>query len=175
METPNTIVIHAAGHPAFAVQRAGFPLDHPYVEQCWTSMLGPSGVLFLRRMPELWRQGTTVGVEVEALARSLGLGAAKGRRSAMWRTMDRLCNMRFAQWGGEQELEVYTEVRPLTARQLERVPELVRDTHERLLGEHLDRLATPLATPQPPVAGVTDLTRRLDRLQQRSLTHELTR
>jgi hypothetical protein len=162
METPTTIVIHAAGNPSFAVRQAGFPLDHPYLERCWTPLMGPSGILLLRRMPDLWRRGTSVGIEVEDLARSLGLGSAKGRRSAIWRTMDRVTQMRFGTWTGEQELEIYTEVRPLGPRQLERVPDAVRDVHHTLLGAHLDGLAA--ATPMAPAV---DLTRRLDALQHR--------
>ena len=162
METPTTIVIHATGNPSHAVRQAGFPLDHPYLERCWTPLMGPSGVLLLRRMPELWRRGTSVGIEVEELARSLGLGSAKGRRSAIWRTMDRVANMRFGAWSGAQELEIYTEVRPLGPRQLERVPEAVQEVHHDLLGTHLDQLAA--AARVPPAL---DLTRRLDALEHR--------
>jgi hypothetical protein len=174
METPNTIVIHATGHPDLAVRRAGFPLDHPYVERCWTSALGPSGVLLLRRMPELFRQGTSVGVDVEPLARSLGLGAGRGRRGAIWRTMDRLCQMRFAEWSSPQELEVYTEVRPLGGRLLDRAPDGVRVAHDTLLAEHLDRLAAPerLTVVRP----ASTLARRLDHLQHATPSaHELAR
>ena len=162
METPTTIVIHAAGNPSHPVRQAGFPLDHPYLERCWTPLMGPSGILLLRRMPELWRRGTSVGIEVEDLGRSLGLGSGKGRRSAIWRTMDRVTQMRFGTWSGPQELEIYTEVRPLGPRQLERVPEAVREVHDHLLGAHLDQLAA--AARVPPAV---DLTRRLDALQHR--------
>ena len=32
------------------LERVGIPLDHPYIERVYCSVLGPSSVLFLRRV-----------------------------------------------------------------------------------------------------------------------------
>lgn len=164
MNEPNLLVMHAAGHPTPAVHRAGFPLDHPYVERCWAPILGPSSVLLLRRIPDLWKQSPTIAVPLDDLARSLGLGAGTGRNSPMWKTVERIVHFRFAAWSGECELDVYTEAPPLGARQLERVPESTKARHEQLLGQHLDGLAAA-STVTRLDSRPARLSDRLDRLQ----------
>lgn len=153
-------------HPDPVVERAGFPLDHPYLERCWAPAMGPSAVLFLRRLPELWRQQAPAVVDVDELARSFGLGAAQGAHSRFGRSLERVLQARFAEWTVPGEgLAVYTEVRPLGERLLDRVPDSTRRAHDRLLAEHLDRLAQP--QPPPDASSVVaDITARLDRLQQ---------
>jgi hypothetical protein len=155
--TNHLLVVHATGHPVAAVHRVGFPLDHPYVERCWAPVLGPSSVLLLRRMPELFRASPDPVVPLDELGRSLGLGGT-GEHSAIRRTLDRLVQFRFASWAGPGELDVYTEVPPLGPRHLDRVPESTRRVHDALLATHLDALAAP-----PP--RTEDLLARLDRLQ----------
>lgn len=153
-------------HPDHVVARAGLPLDHPYLEQCWAPALGPSAVLLLRRLPELWHHQAPAELDVDAFARSLGLGAARGANSRFARTLERVVQARFAEWTVPGEtLAVYAEVRPLGIYALERVPASTRDAHERLLGEHLDRLAQPQPPPETRSV-VADITARLDRLQQ---------
>jgi hypothetical protein len=160
--------IAARNHPDPVVARAGFPLDHAYLERCWVTALGPSAVLLLRRLPELWRQQAPAVVDVDGFARSLGLGAAQGGNSRFGRTLERVVQARFAEWTVPGEtLTVYAEVRPLGERVLDRVPASTREVHDRLLREHLDRLAQP----QPPSetsAVVADINSRLDRLQEPS-------
>ena len=158
--------IAAHNHPDPVVARAGFPLDHPYLERCWAPALGPSSVLLLRRLPELWRQQAPAEVDVDAFARSLGLGAARGANSRFSKTLERVVDARFAEWAVPGEtLAVYAEVRPLGERALDRVPTSTREAHHRLLSEHLDRLAQPQPPPETS-AVVADITARLDRLQQ---------
>src|SRR4051812_22956249 len=56
------------------LDRVGFPLDHPYIERVYCSVLGPSSVLFLRRAGELFAEhpeGTRL--DLVDLSRSLGL------------------------------------------------------------------------------------------------------
>ena len=139
--TPEVLDLHAVPHPAAPVRQAGFPLDHPYLEECWTPIIGPSSVLLLRRCPLLWREAAPARVGVEDLARQLGLGAGTGRSSPIWHTIERVVRFRFAATGPPGELQVYTEVPPVPARQLDRLPSWCRREHERLLGQHLDRLA----------------------------------
>jgi hypothetical protein len=73
METPASLEVHPAPHPRLGVHRAGFPLDNPYLEQCWIPVLGPSSVLLLRRVPWLWRDATPAEVDVAELGAQLGL------------------------------------------------------------------------------------------------------
>lgn len=158
MEPLPSLRLHAVPHPSAPVRRAGFALDHPYLEQCWAPIVGPTSVLLLRRMPMLWREGLSVEVDPAELAASLGLGTGTGRNSPLVRTLDRLERFGFAQQRILGDLEVFTEVAPVADRQLDRLPAWSRQRHQVLLGAHLDRLAAPAATPPAP----TDVAARLN-------------
>lgn len=141
MEAPvNHLVFHATPHPDARVHRAGFDLDSAYLERCWLPIVGPSSVLMLRRMPQLWERGSSVAVPVDELANALGLGGATGRHSPVMRTVDRLVRFRFAAWSSPSELDVYTEAAPLPHRYVDRLPASVRETHDQLLERHLQQL-----------------------------------
>ena len=135
---PTVLVFQAVRHPSPQVHHMGLQLDEPYVERCWTPILGPTAVLLLRRLPVLWLQSPTIGVRVDELAASLGVGRADGKTSPLMRAIGRLVHMRFAVSSGDREIDVYTEVRPLGSRQLARVPDGVRLLHERLLAARLE-------------------------------------
>src|SRR5437764_3571118 len=115
---PDAIDLHADPHPLAAVRQAGFPLDHPYLEQCWTPVVGPSSVLLLRHCAWLWRDAMPLRIPVEALAAELGLGKGTSRNSPIWRTIDRLVRFGFATLREPAELRIYTEVPPLAPRHL---------------------------------------------------------
>jgi hypothetical protein len=166
--TPEVIDLHPVPHPVATVRRAGFPLDHPYLEHCWTPLIGPSSVLLLRRCAWLWREAAPARIPTEELAGQLGLGKGTGRNSPVWHTVERIVRFRFAAMASPGELHVYTEVPPVAARQLERLPAWCRNEHERLLGQHLDGLArsagqaaAPPGSPPPPHVRMAQ---RLDRL-----------
>lgn len=166
--TPEVLDLHAVPHPVAPVRRAGFPLDHPYLEHCWTGALGPTSVLLLRRCAWLWREATPAQVPLEDLAAQLGLGKGTARNSPVWHTVERLVRFRFAAMASPGELHVYTEIPPVPARQLERMPAWCRAEHERLLGHQLDGLArsagqAPLVPNEAPPAHVR-MAQHLDRL-----------
>ena len=165
--TPEVLDLHAVPHPVASVQQAGFPLDHAYLEQCWTPVIGPSSVLLLRRCAWLWRDATPARVAAEDLAAQLGLGHGTGRHSPVWRTVELVARFRFATMASPGELHVYTEVPPVPDRQLDRLPAWCRKQHERLLGQHLDGLArsagqsvsVPAEGPPAPVRMAANLQR----------------
>jgi hypothetical protein len=164
--------IAATANPNHLVERMGFDLSHPYLEQCWAPVIGPSAVCFLRRVPALWAEGEPASIHVDELARSIGLGSKTGRRSTFAGTLDRIVNARFAEWRIPGEaLDVYLQVRPVPEQRLERVPEWCARAHGRLLASHLDGLASqggPNKSAPTPRAPAVDLAARLDRLQQPS-------
>lgn len=167
METPAELEIHPAPYPSLEVHRAGFPLDHPYLEQCWTPILGPSSVLLLRRTAELWRDAIPATVETTELAAQLGLGKGRGRNSPITKTLDRLVRFRFAGWAAPDVLDVYSEVRPLRTRDLHRVPDWTAARHDELLTSHLDQLRDraqdgPAIPPRGPLDDAAAMARRLD-------------
>lgn len=159
----------AAGHPDPRVHHAGFNLDHPYLEQCWAPILGPSGVAVLRRLPMLWAEGEPARIGAADLARSLGLGRGTGANSRLQHTLERTTRFGLSTWiEPGRTLRVYTEVPPLEPHRLARLPEWSRRAHDRLLTNHIDQLTrTPTARPPTPPT----LTERLDRLQRPPAPH----
>ena len=134
------------------LDRVGFPLDHPYVEQVWLSVVGPTSVLALRNLGRrLEASPDGVTVDLVELSRSLGLQAKDsvelGRNSQLGRTIERLVQFRFAAWLSEDRLGVHRKVPAVSAHRVERLPESVQSDHHVLLAEHLDGLARRAATP----------------------------
>jgi hypothetical protein len=125
------------------LERVGFPLEDPYLEEVYASVLGPSSVLFLRRAGRLLADHPDgVNLDVVDLSRSLGLGARPdtrdvGRNSPLRRTMDRLVRFRMASWRDDDRLAVHTKVPALERHRVARLPETVQTAHHRLLTDHL--------------------------------------
>lgn len=171
---PEVLDLHAVPHPSGPVRQAGFPLDHPYLEHCWTPVVGPSSVLLLRRCTWLWRDATPARIPTEELAGLLGLGKGTGSNSAIWHTIERIARFRFAAIPTPGEVQVYTEVPPVPAHQLDRLPRWCRTEHDRLLGQHLDALAQS-AGQAAPVKGAPPpphvrMAQRLERLTNQAST-----
>ena len=146
----------------------GFDIGNPYVEQCWSAVVGPSATLLMRRLPHLWQAQVPAQIEAGELSRSLGLGAGAGQNSRLVATMGRLARFGLARPSGPDldSLDVYLEVSPLQPRQLERLPEWTRAAHERLFGAHIEGFAG-VAEHRTAVAEAVD---RLDMLR-RSAAH----
>lgn len=142
MNDDQILTIHAVPHRNPQVQRVGVPLDHPYVEQCWAPILGPSSVLVLRRVAVLWEHADPAEVPISELARSIGLGKGTGPNSPIRHTLDRLERHGFLRRGHDGLVTVATTVGPVSERQMDRLPEWSRQRHEVLWGRHLDSLAT---------------------------------
>ena len=125
------------------LDRVGFPLDHPYIERVYCSVLGPTSVLLLRRAGELFAEHPRgVSVDVVDLSRSLGLGVRAdaddvGRNSPLRRTMDRLERFHMARWTSEDRLGIHPKVPALAKHQLARLAEPVQTLHHRLVTDHL--------------------------------------
>ncbi len=159
----NHIELHALPHPDPRIRRLGFELNDPYVEQCWGAVVGPSAVSILRRLPVLWTEREPAHVASDDFARSLGLGGGTGQNGRLHRTLDRLTRFGLAEWlDAEGTLGIYTDVAPLSARQVAQLPDWTRTSHERLLDSHLDSLASA----NNLSAKAAEVTARLDRLQQ---------
>lgn len=138
MERDRDLVFTPVNHPDPRVRQVGFDLTDTYVEQCWSAVVGPSATLLLRRLPELWRHQAPAELPAGEFSQSLGLGAGTGPNSRLASTMDRLVRFGLARPDRAGGLDVFLEVPPLQPRQLERVPEWTRSTHERLFTAHLE-------------------------------------
>ncbi|WP_346926402.1 hypothetical protein [uncultured Arthrobacter sp.] len=128
------------------LERVGFPLDHPYIERVYCSVLGPSSVLLLRRAGQLFAEHPEgLRVDLVDLSRSLGLGVRPdaddlGLHAPLRRTMDRLVRFRTAAWRSDDRLAVHAKLPALERHRVARLPEPVQAAHHRLLTDHLDGL-----------------------------------
>lgn len=162
MERDQILRFTPVDHPDSRVQRVGFDLSDPYLEQCWAAVVGPSSTMLLRRMPVLWVAQVPAEIGASELSQSLGLGVGVGERSRLANTLNRLVQFGLAKQAPDGAgLDLYRHVAPLSTRQLDRVPQWTRDTHERLLDTHLEQF-DDLAHHQSNVASITA---RLDRIQ----------
>jgi hypothetical protein len=121
-------VIDAVGHD---------PRSH-YVEEYWLSILGPSTVWLLRRMAtglEASPGGFTM--PLSDTAKALGLGNKGGRHSPFMRALGRVCQFDLGQLQDEGTLAVRRKLPPLNRRQVEHLPEMLRDAHQRWQDEQL--------------------------------------
>jgi hypothetical protein len=151
-------------HPDVRVRRVGFALDHPYVERCWAGMLGPSSVLVLRRLPELWAEAMPAEVGVDDFARSLGLGRSTGGwQSRIWRSFERLRRFQLATPVEGGTVGVFAQVPPVPERLLHRLPAWSRGEHDRLVAVHLEGLVG-----EPRGGLAHQVVTRLDDLHHRS-------
>ena len=128
------------------LERVGFPLDHPYVERVYCSVLGPSSVLLLRRAGELFVEHPEgARVDLVDLSRSLGLGVRAdaddvGHNAPLRRTMERLVRFRMAAWRDEDRLGIHPKLPALERHRVARLAEPVQAAHHRLLTDHLNGL-----------------------------------
>lgn len=130
------------------LDRVGFPLDHPYVENVWLPVLGPTSVLLLRRVGVLFDEHPNgARVDVVELAQSFGIGPRDGareevgRHSPMRRTLDRIVQFKLGAWLAEDRLGIHTKVPAVSRAAAERLPASVRVLHDQILDDHLGRLA----------------------------------
>lgn len=139
------------------LDRVGFPLDHPYVERVYCSVLGPTSVLMLRQFGELLAENPRgVSIDLVDLSRSLGVGPRAtdgevGRNAPVRRTMDRLVQFRLATWLGEDRLGVLTKVPAVSRHHAERLCGPVQVAHERLLTDHLGAVVARAEGREPAV------------------------
>jgi len=120
--------ISALEDPVLA--QLGFDPRSDYVERYWLSILGPSAVLFLRRVASAFEeQPEGFDLDLVAWAQELGVGAKGGKLSPMWRTLDRLCRFGLATRNGPN-LAMHRHLPPLTRRQIERLPAHLQIEHQ---------------------------------------------
>lgn len=112
--------------PVPARQGAPHGLRSAYVEQCWTTVLGPTSVALLRMLPAMWTEQAPAHVDELELARALGQGKSERVREVA----ERLAHFGHASWDPTARLlQVQVALPPLTPGQLSRAPEWVRARH----------------------------------------------
>lgn len=102
-----------------------------YVERFWLGVVGPSVVFLVRRLArglEEHPHGFTVSLP--DTARAIGLSPGLSRSAPISKTIERACMFGLMRRDGDDGIEVRTQLPPLNARQLRRLPLAVRNSHE---------------------------------------------
>jgi hypothetical protein len=129
--------------PDQVLDKLGHDPRSVYVERFWLPILGPSCLLLIRRLAaELERDPEGVDIETASLAREMGIGMKGGRHGPLWRAVERACRFGGARRNGER-LAVRRRLPPLTARQIERLPESLRAAHDAWSQERLQHSRRP--------------------------------
>jgi hypothetical protein len=128
-----TVLVHADIDPDLAT--TGFPLLHPYLEQVWLPVIGPSTVLALRSIGRsLGTDLTPFELHLPTLAAELGLGSGTGPNSVVQRTIARIIRFGHARVIDPATLEVAALIRPVTESQVSRLPQSIQATHQLMTG-----------------------------------------
>lgn len=135
------------------IDQLGHDPRSAYVERFWLGILGPSTTWLLRSLAHrLDAEPHGFALDLAETARTLGLGTKGGQQSPFMRALARSCQFGLAHPVDTQTLAVRRRLPPLSRRQVERLPDSLRDEHA---GWH-DRAV--------PATSVTDLRTRAKRL-----------
>jgi hypothetical protein len=145
MDEDTMVTITRVEHPKASVRLCELAAGGDYFQRLWLPVAGPSVVALVNRSQDLTqRAGGQADIRVKDLARALGIPGRtpKGRtpsdpnvfrkNSVLLRTLDRTHLMGLGRVHvGARSLQfvVYNQVAPLRARQVDRLPEFLRQEH----------------------------------------------
>jgi hypothetical protein len=128
-DRPGTLYVRPWPDPV--LDRHGHDPRDTYTERFWLPLLGPSAVLLARQLADRFdRHPDGFAVTAEEAARSLGLGAPAGRRSAFHRTIERLAQFHVVHLDGADGLLARRRLPGLSRTQVGRLPATVQEAHE---------------------------------------------
>ena len=124
--------------PDEVIDNLGFDPRSWYVETYWLGVLGPSTTWLLRRLAT-GLESSPSGFELDLAdtARQLGLGDKGGRNSPFVRSLARVVQFELAQFDEKGVFAVRRKIPPLNRRQINRLPESLRASHQQYLEEQL--------------------------------------
>jgi hypothetical protein len=115
--------------PDPVIDEIGHDPRSQYAELYWLPVLGPSTTWLLRRFASyLDDEPHGVRLQIEDLARRLGIGERTGPNGPFARSIKRCVDFQMAQWQGST-LAVRTHLPPLARRHLRRLPESLQAEH----------------------------------------------
>lgn len=117
--------------PDPVIDEHGHDVCSAYVEQFWLPILGPTTLLFLRRVAR-GLDDHPEGFDLPLLdtARALGLGVRGGRNAPFLRAISRSMTFNLSRYTGTSGLEIRRRVPPLNRSKLERLPPALLDEHQ---------------------------------------------
>jgi hypothetical protein len=115
------------------VDDSGFDPRSRYVETFWLGVLGPTATWLVRRLVAgLERSPTGYELDLEATARSMGLGFHPGKNSPFARALDR-CVMFGVAHQTDDGFAVRRRMPPVSMRHLRRMPAELSSSHDQWL------------------------------------------
>jgi hypothetical protein len=127
--------------PDSVIDEVGHDPRSAYVERFWLGVLGPSSVVFLRRLAaELESSPSGFTLPLEETARTLGLGMRGGRNSPFLRTISRCAQFHLLHFD-ERTATILARrtLPPLTRGQVTKLPDALQQ-------QHVDWQANPAST-----------------------------
>ncbi|HUC36400.1 MAG TPA: hypothetical protein VMR97_04690 [Acidimicrobiales bacterium] len=113
-----------------------------YVETFWLALLGPTSTWLVRRLVSGFDSAPSgYEIDLDDLARALGVGGVAGRNSPFERAVTRCERFGLARRCGEAELAVRRRLPPLPRRYLVRLPLSLQELHASWCDEQRDRAA----------------------------------
>jgi hypothetical protein len=127
-----TDVLTVRPWPDSVLDQVGHDPRSPYVERFWLGVLGPSSVVFLRRLAaELEQQPSGFDLHLAETAMTLGLGMKGGRNSPFLRTIGRCAQFHLVHLDeADRVLLARRKLPPLTRGQVTRLPEPLQSQHQ---------------------------------------------
>lgn len=128
-DAPQTLTVRP--WPDSVLDQVGHDPRSPYVERFWLGVLGPSSVVFLRKLAaELEAHPAGFELPLAETARTLGLGMKGGRNSPFVRTINRCMQFRLVHLdGNDGVLLARRKLPPLSRGQVTRLPEPLQLEH----------------------------------------------
>lgn len=119
-----------------------FPLEHPYVADFYTPLLGPTSVAFLRWVGQHLTLDQPTEVDLTELAARLGLQRSLSRHAPLMRMISRLCVFNLTAWNPEPNLDtdgrllIVDHLPPISNRQVARWPKALAAEHHEALNRY---------------------------------------
>jgi hypothetical protein len=124
--------LRIVGWPDQVIDRLGYDPRSLYVELFWLGILGPTSTWLLRRLAAgLDERPQGFDLQVDVMARALGLGGRSGRHSPFQRALARCEKFELARRPESTTFAVRRRIPPLSRRHLMRLPLTVQESHRR--------------------------------------------
>ena len=120
----------------------GFEIDSRYVEEFWTPVVGPTGILLLRtiaRIPLHLDSPSHATIDLDLLSQMLGLRFKGGQHSSIVRTITRLTYFELAsseETDTEYNIAIPNRVRPVEAHHQKNWSDVIIAGHDIALALH---------------------------------------
>lgn len=144
--TPTTLRLRVRPWTDPVLDTLGHDPRSQYVESFWLPTLGPTGVMLLRHLADRFdAEPDGYLLDVTATSLRLGLGTKMSANAPLRRCLARLVDFEFAVHDDVASLLVRRHLPPIHPKQARRLPDPLRDDHERW---------TALERSHPPHEGI---------------------